>query len=350
MDFDSVNRIYASPPRRERRQNQTYCTPYPKHSNDNGEPLLESAKTQSSAQSSIRLARGINLTLLSRISKFEALDALSMPIKLQSLRPAHLRLSRNSSTFKWTETSNKKMLSAIFSPSNESQNQYTRIEDGFTSEQHPPVSPKSIKWFSPKKVHSKMLPRSETSNNSAKVKMCGDVPDRTEASESKGVDTVAFEDMLNETPARKKTFGEIIKLYDRSSDKIVSKGNALFGMLSLTNEALGQCHRKGMQRAHLLPCPLRHKLFTPLKYAQTIPHRPPGPRTPVRKVNWIPSRMLPSPHRRKLANPLLLSNGNPELDHKHHHPPAILILHPQDIPSAVFPNGERSVPEKVSLL
>lgn len=209
------------------------------------------------------------------------------------------------------------MLSTIFSPSSESQNQYTKIEDGFTSEQDTPASPKSIKWFSPKKVDPKKLPRSEASYKSAKVEMCGNVPDRTEASESKVVDTVAFEDMLNEAPARKKTFREMIKCYDRSSDETVSKGNALFGMLSLTNEALGQCHPKGRQRAHLLACPLRHKLLLPLKYAQTIPNHHLGPRKPARKVSWIPSRMLPSPHRRKLPNPLLLSNGNPELDHKH---------------------------------
>jgi hypothetical protein len=246
MDFDSVNQTYASPPRRERRQNKTYCTPsfYTKHSNDDGEPLLESAKTQSSAQFSIRLSRGINLNLLSRISKFEALDALSMPIKLQSLRPAHLRLSQKSSTFKGTETSHKKMLSAILSPSSESRNQYTQIEDGVVSEKDTPASPKSRKWFAPKKVDPKKLRRSEALYKSARVKMRDGVLDITEASESNRIDTIAFEDMLNEAPARKKTIRDMIKLYDRSSDETVSKGNVLFGMLSLTNEALGQCHRK----------------------------------------------------------------------------------------------------------
>lgn len=82
--------------------------------------------------------------------------------------------------------------------------------------------------------------------------MCDDVPDRTEASESKGVDTVAFEDMLNEAPARKKTIREMIKLYDRSSDETVSKGNALFGVLSLTNEALDSAiQREGSGRTSL---------------------------------------------------------------------------------------------------
>jgi hypothetical protein len=173
------------------------------------------------------------------------------------------------------------MLSTIFSPSSENQNQYTKIEDGFTSEQDTPASSKSIKWFSPKKIDPKKLPRSEASYKSAKVKMCDDVPDRTEASESKGVDIVAFKDMLNEAPVRKKA----IKLYDRSSEETVSKGNALFGMLGLTNEALGQCHPKGRQRAHLLACPLRHKLLLHLKCAQTIPNHPLGPQTPARKVS-----------------------------------------------------------------
>ena len=235
MDFDSVNEIYASPPPDARRQNQTYCTPlfYPKHSNDIGEPLIESAKTQSSTKSSIRLARGINLSLLSRISKFEALDALSMPIKLQSLRPAHLRLSRKSSALKETETSHKKMLSTIFNHSSESRNQYTKIEDGFTSEQDNPASPKSRKWFSPKKVGPKTLARSEGSYKSAKVKMRDDVLDRSEASESEGFNTIAFEDMLNEPPARKKTIRDMIKLFDRSSDETASKGK-----FSLSNVGL----------------------------------------------------------------------------------------------------------------
>jgi hypothetical protein len=287
MDFDSVNEIYASPPPRARGQDQTYCTPsfYPKHSDDHGEPLLESTKTQSSTKSSIRLARGIDLNLLSRISKFEALDALSMPIKLQSLRPAHLRLSRKSSTLKGTETSHQKMLSTIFSPLSESRNQYTKIEDGFTSEQDNPASPESRKWFSPKKVDPKKLARSEALCNSAKVKMCDDVLDRSEASESEGVDTIAFEDMLKEAPARKKTIRDMIKLYDRSSDETASRGNALFQMLSLTNEALEQCNRRGGQQAHFLACPLRHRLLLPLKYAQTTPSYPLGSRTPARKVS-----------------------------------------------------------------
>jgi hypothetical protein len=287
MDFDSATLIYASPPPRARQQDQTYCTPssYPKHSNDIGEPLLESAKTQSSTKSSIRLARGINLNLLSRISKFEALDALSMPIKLQSLRPAHLRVSRKSSTLKGTETSHKKMLSTIFSPSSESRNQYTKIEDGFSSEQDNSASPKSRKWFSPKKVDPKKHARSEASHESAKVKMRDDVLDKSEASESEGFDTIAFEDMLNEAPARKKTIRDMIKLYDRSSDETASKGNALFHMLSLTNEALEQCNRRRGQQAHLLACPLRDKLLLPLKYAQTTPSYPLGSRMPARKVS-----------------------------------------------------------------
>jgi hypothetical protein len=115
--------------------------------------------------------------------------------------------------------------------------------------------------------------------------MCDDVPDRAEASESKRVDIVAFEDMLNEAPVRKQTIRETIKLHDRSLDETISNGNALFGLLSLTNEALGQCHPKGRQRAHLLACPLRHKLLLPLKYVQTIPNHPLGPQTPARKVS-----------------------------------------------------------------
>ena len=236
MDFDPITPIYASPPRRGRRQNQTYSTPpsNPKYSTD-GEALLESTKIQSS---SVRLSRRINLNLLSRISKFEALDALSMPIKLSSLRPAHLQISRNPTSLKGTEINHRKKLSTIFSPSSESRDEYGQLDDGFTSEQGTPASSKPRKWFSSRTADSRKLRRSQASYKSANIRMRGGVQDMTEASESKGFDTFAIADVQNEAPARKKTIRDMIKLYDGSSDKVVSKGNIHLENLSLTNEAL----------------------------------------------------------------------------------------------------------------
>ncbi|KAE9375300.1 hypothetical protein N431DRAFT_531228 [Stipitochalara longipes BDJ] len=235
MDFDPVNSLFGSPPRDGHacHQNQTYDIPpsNEKVSSSSGETLLQSAKTQTS---SVRVTRGINLNLLSRISKFEALDALSMPIKLPSLRPAHLQVSRNSSLLKGTETSHRKRLSTIFSPSSEKRDEYTRIEDEAISEQDILASFKSRKWFSPKPADSRMQ-NSEASNTSAKIKMCGGMRDATAASDSKDIGTVASPYVQNEIPSRKKSMGDMIKLYDGSSDKVVSKSNSHLRISSLAN-------------------------------------------------------------------------------------------------------------------
>jgi hypothetical protein len=236
MDFDPITPIYGWPPRRGRRQNQTYSIPPSNQKNSNdGETLLESTKTQSS---SIHLSRGINLNLLARISKFEALDALSMPIKLSSLRPAHLKISRNSVSLKGTETIHRKRLSTIFSPSSESRDEYAQLDDEFTSEQDTPASPKSRKWFFSKTTDSRKLRRSQASYRSPNIKMRGGVRETSETPETKGIDTVTITDVQKEAPSRRKTIRDMIKLYDGSSDKVVSKGNAHLKNLSLTNEAL----------------------------------------------------------------------------------------------------------------
>jgi len=238
MDFDPINSLFGSPPRdgHARRQNQTYDTPTrnEKLSATNEETLLQNPKTQST---SVRVTRGINLNLLSRISKFEALDALSMPIKLPNLRPAHLQVSRNSSSLKGTETSHRKRLSKIFSPSSEHRGDYTRIEEEAIPEQDTLVSPKSRKWFSSKTTKSRKMQKSEASHTSAKIKVQVGVRDTTDASESKGIGAVTSPYVKNEVPERKKSMGDMIKLYDGSSDKVVSKSNSRHHISGKTNNA-----------------------------------------------------------------------------------------------------------------
>jgi hypothetical protein len=46
------------------------------------------------------------------------------------------------------------------------------------------------------------------------------------ASQSKAIGIVASAYVQNEAPARKSSTKDIIKLYDGSSDKVVSKGNS----------------------------------------------------------------------------------------------------------------------------
>lgn len=223
MDFDPVDSIFGSPPRDgRRRQNQINHTPPSIQgiSKTDEETLLQGEHTQ---RSSVPLSRGINLNLLSRVSKFEALDALSTPIKLLSLRPAHLQMSRNSASLKGTETSHRKRLSTIFSPSSDGRDEYTRIGDDFTSEQVPLAFSKSRKWFSSKTIDLKKVRGSQASYKSANRMIRGGVRD---TSQSKAIGIVASAYVQNEAPARKSSMKDIIKLYDGSSDKVVSKGNS----------------------------------------------------------------------------------------------------------------------------
>jgi hypothetical protein len=224
MDFDSV---YASTPRSSprTRQSQTYNT-IPRnqqYSKGNEEPLHQNSNAQ---DSSVHLSRGINLNLLSRITKFEALDALSMPVKLSSLRPAHLRISRNSSPRKGTEARHRKRLSTIFSPSSESRDEYIQIEDDFASERDTLASSKPRKWFSSKTADSRKVRRSQASHKSANARLSGRVWETTEAPRSKEP-AVTIPEGQNDTVTRKKTIREMIRLYDGSSDKVVSKGNTV---------------------------------------------------------------------------------------------------------------------------
>lgn len=234
MDFDPINSPLGSPPRNGHRKNQTNSAPLisRKHSINGEEAPTQSAKTESS---SVRVTRAINLNLLSRISKFEALDALSMPIKLTSFRPAHLKSARNSTSHRGTEAGHRKRLSTIFNPSSESRDKYIPIDDELTSKQDTAASPKSRKWFSSKTVDSRKPRRSEASYKSANIRMREGVGDTTEASESKGIGTVAAAYVQNEGPARKKMMEDMIKLYDGSLEEVVSKGNFHSGLLSLTN-------------------------------------------------------------------------------------------------------------------
>ena len=86
--------------------------------------------------STLRLPGGISVNLFSLISKFEALDSLSLPTNVPTLQPAALQLSRGSHRLRGgTYASPQKRLSIIFSPRNHSGNRYRSIysEDDFGS-------------------------------------------------------------------------------------------------------------------------------------------------------------------------------------------------------------------------
>ena len=112
-----------------------------------------------------------------------------------------------------------------------------RIEDEIVSEKDVLASPKSRKWFSSKTAESRKMQKSEASHTSAKRKILDGVRDTTNSSESKGIGTVASPYVQNEVPARKKSMGDMIKFYDGSSDKVVSKSNSHLQIWSRTDSA-----------------------------------------------------------------------------------------------------------------
>lgn len=133
MALHPQNSNYTSPLRRVHQSWHTQAYPTrpnnQPYTNGIGETLDQNSKTQSS---SLRFPHRTSLRL-SRISKFEALDALGVPIRLPSKRPAHLQLSRGSISGKGTDTSHTRRLSTIFSPVSDNRDQYTTFHPRMTS-------------------------------------------------------------------------------------------------------------------------------------------------------------------------------------------------------------------------
>jgi hypothetical protein len=235
MDFDRINSLFGSPPRDgRRRQKQTCHTPRSsqKISKDDEEILLQVANTQGSY---LPLSRGINHNLLSRISKFEALDALSTPINISSLRPAHLQISRQSISLKGTEICHRKRLPTIFSPSSETRDLCGRIDDDFTCEQDALADTKTRKWSSSKGAGLKKNREEHSSYESVNTRMRGGVWDTVTKAKAVGSVTSAY--LQSETPSRKK-MRDMIKIYDGSLDTIVQRGKSPLRNRSLTNGAV----------------------------------------------------------------------------------------------------------------
>ena len=113
MPYNTVNSYFHSPSRRNRRSKQTQSWHH-----------LQSESVQELPPQRPRVSLG----LVSMISKFEALDAISLPIKIQSLQPAPLQLSRNSSRRQTgTKVSQIRKLSSIFSPREKNTNSHDDI-------------------------------------------------------------------------------------------------------------------------------------------------------------------------------------------------------------------------------
>jgi hypothetical protein len=158
--------------------------------------------------------------MFSIISKFEALDAVGLPIKIPSLQPAHLHISRNSSRRNTgTESTQIKRLSTIFSPRNKSSDvadEVGHIDEATSGREGrliaPEVggSPPTKKLERVKLRKSQYLIRPGTSTTYAKSK---DLPSHYQDRGSS--DTIMVtQDTLGGRLKRRKTIKDIIRFYD----------------------------------------------------------------------------------------------------------------------------------------
>jgi hypothetical protein len=225
MAFHPSNSSYTFPQRRGRRSRLTkiYHTTIINQPNFNGvgETLPQIPKLQSS---SFRIPSRTSFNLLSRISKFEALDALSLPTKSSSPRPVYPQISQTPSSRNGTEASQTKRLSTIFSPSIESREQKFPSED-FISGRDTLDSTKSKIWLlTSKKTNSRKLQKSQLSNKPSRIKLRGGVWDPAGTSESNVIGVVPTP--YGRKEVAKKKIRDMIKFYDGSADTFLSKGSS----------------------------------------------------------------------------------------------------------------------------
>jgi len=117
MVYNTVNSYFQSTSGRDHHSRHRQSYHYTRSENTQIHTPQQLRQPESS---SVRLP-GRSHNMFSMISKFEALDAVSLPIKIPSLQPAHLQISRNSSRRQTgTENTQIKRLSTIFSPRNKS--------------------------------------------------------------------------------------------------------------------------------------------------------------------------------------------------------------------------------------
>lgn len=239
MTFDPTNSTYTTPPRRNRRsrQTQTYHTSPAKHSF----PRELSPQNHAARSASLQLPQRMSLNLLSLVSKFEALDAFSLPIKFPSMCPAPLQVSRNSSiTRRVTATSHKRRLSTIFSPTNENRERdiLSPSEDDITSERDTLYLAKSRTWIPSQKYFLRKPRKSQDSSKSSDLRMRNGVRGNEDIREGIGVRSVTAPYVQNETPAKKRGIRDMIRFYDGSTDTFVPNGSAHRESVNLTDNTL----------------------------------------------------------------------------------------------------------------
>lgn len=217
MPYSTVNSYFQSASERDRHSKQTQSY---HNRRSEGIQIHTPQKLAPREPSSVRLTHGTSFNMLSIISKFETLDAVSLPIKVPSLQPSHLHISRNSSRRNTgTEGTQIKRLSTIFSPRNKNSDIAGGVghidevtlgrEGAFNTEDFGGSA--STRKSERGKLRKPQYPiKSGTSTNHAKSK---DLPSHYQG-EGLSDTIMATQDTLEGRLKRRKTIKDIIRFYD----------------------------------------------------------------------------------------------------------------------------------------
>ncbi|KAK0108996.1 hypothetical protein ONS96_002833 [Cadophora gregata f. sp. sojae] len=218
--------------------------------------------------SSDRLQHGISFNLVSLVTKFEALDALSLPFTTPSFQPAPLQLSRNSPIQKGGKGAGyRRRLSTIFSPKRGSsekrdnrsveediQPAYTDIFESLNSRKLGLLGTKA---------DSRKLKKAQTSYKPSSIKLRGGVWDTADFINGRKFGTVAAPYIENEKLDDNKggSIRDKIKFYDGS--KFDCKPEEVRGKLILFGSSIRREQHSGVPFAQQHRCPKHPNLYFP---------------------------------------------------------------------------------------
>lgn len=204
MTYRTTN---PNPPWYGRWSRRSQSQPSPQSHQDNS--TNTSPRNNKKHTSSAPIPHGVSFNLVSLVTKFETLDALSLPIAIPFLQPAPLQISRTASRQKdATGTSYKRKLSTIFSLRRGSMERcgIDTFEDEIKRGVAGIFSSSNPKWPSSldKEIDQRKLRKAQTSYKPSSIRLRGGVWDPVETIHGIGIGAVAGPYVQNEILDEKK--------------------------------------------------------------------------------------------------------------------------------------------------
>jgi hypothetical protein len=165
------------------------------------------------------MPHAISLNLISLVSRFEALDALSLPFKHSSLQPASLRVSQKISARRVEKSANHctKLSTILIPTANQSPQEYSHVmsEDEPTSGRDDVfISSSSTLRFSPEKPIMRYVRKAQTCRQPSTTRLRGGDWDTIQAmTRNRAGINKAFNEVPNNKDERR-SIRDIIRLYD----------------------------------------------------------------------------------------------------------------------------------------